>query len=89
MAGLRLPIMALNVVCCETAIRLKSGAKRKWLAHAQNVADDPSETSTGRASPCRNNISGPTGAGALERDVQMAPAEVSPKRFRWAALSIG
>ena len=50
---------------------------------------DPSETSTGRASPCRNNISGPTGAGALERDVQMAPAEVSPKRFRWAALSLG
>jgi hypothetical protein len=32
--------MAQNVVCCETAIRLKSGAKRKWLAHAQNVAGD-------------------------------------------------
>jgi hypothetical protein len=25
----------------DAAIRLKSGAKRKWLAHAQNVADDP------------------------------------------------
>ena len=31
--------MALNVICCETAIRLKSEAKRKWLACAQNVAD--------------------------------------------------
>jgi hypothetical protein len=31
---------ALNVVCCETAIGLESGAKRKWSAHAQNVADD-------------------------------------------------
>jgi hypothetical protein len=33
--------MALTVVCCETTLRLKSGAKRKWLAHAQNVAGDP------------------------------------------------
>ena len=82
-------LLALNVVCCETATRLELGAKRNCQARAQNVADDPSETSIGRASPCRNNISGPTGAGALERDVQMAPAEVSLKRFCWAAFSIG
>jgi Patatin phospholipase len=31
----------LNVICCETAIRLESGAKHKWLALSQNVADDP------------------------------------------------
>ena len=36
--------MALNVVCCKTAIRLKSGAQRKWPACAQNVADDPTAT---------------------------------------------
>jgi hypothetical protein len=33
-------LMALNVVCCETAMRLESGAKRKYLALAQNVTDD-------------------------------------------------
>ena len=33
--------MALNVVCCETAIRLKLGPKRKWVTRPQNVADDP------------------------------------------------
>jgi hypothetical protein len=37
-------VLALNVVCCETARRLESGAKRKWLVRAQNVADDPKET---------------------------------------------
>jgi hypothetical protein len=37
--------MALNVVCCETAIRLESGAKRTSLAHAQSVADDPNRNS--------------------------------------------
>ena len=42
--------MALNVVCRETAIRPESGAKRKWLAHPQNVADDPKQKSTGRPS---------------------------------------
>ena len=31
--------MALNVACCETAIRLKSGAERTCLARAQSVAD--------------------------------------------------
>ena len=40
----RVPFLALNVVCCETAIRLKSGAKRKWLARAQNVTNDPEPT---------------------------------------------
>jgi len=38
-------MMALNVVCGETAIRLKSGAKRKLLASAQNVIDDPKRAS--------------------------------------------
>lgn len=38
--------MARNVVCCETAIGLKSGEKRKWLARAQNVANDPKLAST-------------------------------------------
>jgi hypothetical protein len=33
------PVMALNVACCETAIRLKSGAERTCLARAQSVAD--------------------------------------------------
>jgi hypothetical protein len=33
--------MALNVVCCETAIRLESEPKRTSLARAQSVADDP------------------------------------------------
>jgi hypothetical protein len=37
--------LALNVVCCETAIRLESGPKRKWPAGAQNVADDPERKS--------------------------------------------
>jgi hypothetical protein len=38
--------LALNVVCCETAIRLQSGAKRTSLARAQSVADDdPKATS--------------------------------------------
>ena len=36
--------MALNVVCCETARRLELGAKRKWLAPAQNVAGEPIPT---------------------------------------------
>jgi hypothetical protein len=30
--------MALNVVCCETAICLELGSKQKWLARSQNVA---------------------------------------------------
>src|SRR6202035_5468709 len=38
------PELALNVVCCEIAIGLESVAKRKWLARAQNVADDPEQT---------------------------------------------
>jgi len=38
---------ALNVVCCETAIRLELGAKRNCQARAQNVADDPSATPPG------------------------------------------
>jgi hypothetical protein len=37
----------LNVVCCETAIHPKSAPKRKWLARAQNVADDPLATLSG------------------------------------------
>jgi hypothetical protein len=37
--------VALNVVCCETAIRLESGAKQKCQARAQNVADDPNRKS--------------------------------------------
>ena len=44
-------LMALNVVCCETAIRLKSGVKRKWLKQARNDAIDPTETSAGCATP--------------------------------------
>ena len=36
--------MALPSFAARQAIRLKSGAKRKWLAHAQHVADDPSAT---------------------------------------------
>ena len=31
------PQLYLNVICRETAVRLKSGAKRKWLTRAQNV----------------------------------------------------
>ena len=38
------PVLALNVVCCKIAIGLELGAKRKWLARAQNVADDPQRT---------------------------------------------
>jgi hypothetical protein len=38
-------LVALNVVCCETAICLKSGAKRKCQARAQSVANDPCATS--------------------------------------------
>jgi hypothetical protein len=34
------PSLSLNVVSCETAVRLESRAKRKCLARAQNVADD-------------------------------------------------
>ena len=34
-----------RVICCETAMRLEFRAKRKWLAHALNVADDPLQTS--------------------------------------------
>jgi cytochrome oxidase Cu insertion factor (SCO1/SenC/PrrC family) len=37
--------MALNVVCCETAIRLESGAERKLLTLARNVENDPERTS--------------------------------------------
>jgi hypothetical protein len=37
----KISMMALNVVCDETAIRLKSGAKLKLLASVQNVIDDP------------------------------------------------
>jgi hypothetical protein len=33
--------MALNVVCCETAIGLESAGMQKYQARAQNVADDP------------------------------------------------
>jgi len=40
---------ALNVVCCETAIRLESGAKRKWLARPQNVADETRRRHCGSA----------------------------------------
>ena len=36
----KISMMTLNVVCAETAIRLKSGAKRKLLVSAQNVIDD-------------------------------------------------
>ena len=32
------------VICCETAIRLELGAKRKCQKRAHNVADDPTET---------------------------------------------
>ena len=35
----RLPISVNVVYCWETAMHLESGAKRKWLARAQNVAD--------------------------------------------------
>ena len=37
--------LAQNFICCETGIRPESGAKRKWLTRAQNVADDPNATS--------------------------------------------
>jgi hypothetical protein len=33
--------MALNVVCCETALRLELRAKRKCGACARNDADEP------------------------------------------------
>ena len=36
-----MPACGLNVVCCETAIRLKLGAKRKCAERTQNVAGDP------------------------------------------------
>jgi hypothetical protein len=36
--------MAQNVVCCETAIRLKLGCKADEPVARPNVADDPSET---------------------------------------------
>ena len=35
------PLVGLNVICCETPIRLESGAKRKWLVRSQNVAVGP------------------------------------------------
>jgi hypothetical protein len=41
-------LVALNVVCCETAICLKSGAKRKCQARAQSVANDPACVKTYR-----------------------------------------
>ena len=42
------PILILYlVICCETAIRLELGAKRKCQKRAQNVADDPTETLVG------------------------------------------
>ncbi len=37
-------LLALNVVCCETAIRLESGAQRTSPARTQIVADDPERT---------------------------------------------
>ena len=33
--------MALNLICCETAIPLESEAKPTCLPGAENVADDP------------------------------------------------
>ena len=45
--GASFPLMALNVICGVTAIRLKSGAKRKWLARSQNVTDDPERSTAG------------------------------------------
>ena len=48
------PLMAVNVVCCETAIRLKLGAKRKWLARAQSVVGDPIQTSACLADAVEN-----------------------------------
>ena len=38
------PRLAQNVFCCETAICLKSGVKRKWPARAPNVANDRQRT---------------------------------------------
>jgi hypothetical protein len=35
------PQLALNVVCCETALRLELGSKRKCPACARNDVDDP------------------------------------------------
>ena len=45
--------MALNLICCETAIPLESEAKPTCPPGAQNVADDPSRTSadTGQLRP--------------------------------------
>ena len=40
-----MPAYGPELVCCETAIHPKSGAKRKRLARAQNVADDPTRKS--------------------------------------------
>ena len=37
--------MARRVVCCETAIRLKLEAKRKWLTPLKTSLIDPSATS--------------------------------------------
>lgn len=39
----RLLLLALNVVCCETAIRLELG-RAEVPRRAQNAADDPQET---------------------------------------------
>jgi hypothetical protein len=48
------PVMALNVVCCETVPRLESAAKRRCVAGAQDLADDPG---------CVKTLSGITAPG--------------------------
>ena len=55
--GLQCLLLALNVVCCETAIRLKSGVKRKWLKQARNDAIDPTEIRRPNLLCCKTRVS--------------------------------
>lgn len=58
--------LALNVVCCETAISLESGAKQKCQARALKVADDHLR---------HGRVVGP--AQSAERDIVEYPTIVS------------
>jgi hypothetical protein len=57
--------MALNVVCCETAIRLKLGSKRKCPGRSRNDVDDPERSSAAAAEQVERIKSNSLGAYAL------------------------
>ena len=71
---MRMSKVALNVICCETAIRLETGAKRKCRGRAQNVADDPKRTNI--------NLSANTLAGFNSHQIAHTSAVVVSMKYQ-------